>query len=396
MVRPKKIKLIKKLNKKQLNKKIRTLEEDNAVLYKLHFIRHLYNKKSIEEAAELEEISISTAYNWLNRWNEDGIEGLRTKPRSGRPGKLTPQDKEILDAKFFETKYLTTEKAHKIIKDTCNEDFTFKHVRTILHQLGYNYRTPNTKYFESDPKLRKKFKDEVKELDPDKQIIGFLDQTYCDKNYPPKVLRKANDTTPIITNGIPTHQTATGFQPINGIAHLDFPENSRSHNMMFFVGELRIKNLENKDLIPLINAAMYDNSVDYNTLLAEYNINSLGDENFSNKLKKLGKSVGYKNTFRNRVTSFIYKNNEDKKIKIEEMTRFKLIENLEAMNLDKLLKDEKEIVIILDNYKPHHNDQFIKFCQLLKIRLIYLPPYTPQYNPIEQVWKSIKRLIYDP
>ena len=78
------------------------------------------------------------------------------------------------------------------------------------------------------------------------------------------------------------------------------------------------------------------------------------------------------------------------------MTRFKIIENLEAINIDKLLENEKEIVIILDNYKPHHNAQFIEFCQLLKIRLIYLPPYTPQYNPIEQVWKSIKRLIYDP
>ena len=33
---------------------------------------------------------------------------------------------------------------------------------------------------------------------------------------------------------------------------------------------------------------------------------------------------------------------------------------------------------------------------MLKIKLIYLPAYTPQYNPIEQVWKSIKRLIYDP
>ena len=37
--------------------------------------------------AKLEEISISTAYSWLNRWNENGIESLRTKPRSERPGR---------------------------------------------------------------------------------------------------------------------------------------------------------------------------------------------------------------------------------------------------------------------------------------------------------------------
>ena len=67
MARPKTIKLNKQMNKKQLNKQIKKLEEDTKVLNKLHFIRHLYNKKTIEEAADLEEISISTAYAWLNR-----------------------------------------------------------------------------------------------------------------------------------------------------------------------------------------------------------------------------------------------------------------------------------------------------------------------------------------
>ena len=67
MARPKKKKLKKLMSKKQLNKKIRKLEEDTKVLYKLHFIRHLYNNKTIQEAAELEDISISTAYDWLNR-----------------------------------------------------------------------------------------------------------------------------------------------------------------------------------------------------------------------------------------------------------------------------------------------------------------------------------------
>lgn len=37
-----------------------------------------------------------------------------------------------------------------------------------------------------------------------------------------------------------------------------------------------------------------------------------------------------------------------------------------------------------------------KFCELLNIKLLYLPAYTPKYNPIKQVWKSIKRIIYNP
>ena len=158
MARPKNKELKRLMSKKQLNKKIRKLEEDNKVLYKLHFIRHLYNDKSIKEAAELEDISISTAYEWLNRWNENGIDGLRTKSRSGRPGSLSEEDKEKLDVLLLETDFLTTEKAHRIIKENFGLDFTLKHVRTILHQLDYYYSQPYTKFKESDEEERLLFK----------------------------------------------------------------------------------------------------------------------------------------------------------------------------------------------------------------------------------------------
>ncbi|RPF51421.1 DDE superfamily endonuclease, partial [Methanobrevibacter gottschalkii DSM 11977] len=45
-------------------------------------------------------------------------------------------------------------------------------------------------------------------------------------------------------------------------------------------------------------------------------------------------------------------------------------------------------------YTPHRNTKFKKACKLLNIILVHLPPYSPQLNPIEQVWKSIKRITY--
>ena len=162
MPRPKRKEIKKVMSKNKLNKQIRKFEEDTKVLNKLHFIRHLYNGKSIEEAAKLEEISISTAYSWLNRWNENDIEGLRTKPRSGRPGSLSDEDKEKLDILFSETEFLTTEKAHEIIKETFGFDFTFKHVRTILHQLDYHYSKPYSKFKESNEEEKLLFKKKLK------------------------------------------------------------------------------------------------------------------------------------------------------------------------------------------------------------------------------------------
>ena len=54
---------------------------------------------------------------------------------------------------------------------------------------------------------------------------------------------------------------------------------------------------------------------------------------------------------------------------------------------------EKEILIILDNFRSHHSGINLKTAELLNIKLIFLPPYSPDLNPIEFIWKSVKRSV---
>lgn len=165
---------------------------------------------------------------------------------------------------------------------------------------------------------------------------------------------------------------------------------------MLFVAEIRKCNLSNKDIIPYIDCVINDYSVNRENIIGKFNIQSMGEVLFSNKIKKFGETKGYKKTFMKSVNNLIYKENKDDEFTIDALIRLELLNNLKSINIGELLENEKEIVIILDNYRPHHNTEFKMFCELLKIKLIYLPAYTPQYNPIEQVWKSIKRFIYDP
>ena len=51
------------------------------------------------------------------------------------------------------------------------------------------------------------------------------------------------------------------------------------------------------------------------------------------------------------------------------------------------------ICIILDNYSVHKAKMVSKCAQSLGIILVYLPPYSPDLNPIEFIWKSIKSEI---
>jgi len=53
----------------------------------------------------------------------------------------------------------------------------------------------------------------------------------------------------------------------------------------------------------------------------------------------------------------------------------------------------KAIVGILDNFPSHKSEIVKKKAKELGIYLVYLPPYSPDLNPIEFIWKSIKRVI---
>ena len=53
----------------------------------------------------------------------------------------------------------------------------------------------------------------------------------------------------------------------------------------------------------------------------------------------------------------------------------------------------KGIIIVLDNYKSHKAEDVLREAERLGIELVFLPPYSPSLNPIEYIWKSIKRII---
>ena len=55
--------------------------------------------------------------------------------------------------------------------------------------------------------------------------------------------------------------------------------------------------------------------------------------------------------------------------------------------------DYKAIIVVLDNFSTHVSNRVKKEAEQLGIYLVYLPPYSPDLNPIEFVWKSIKRVI---
>ena len=63
--------------------------------------------------------------------------------------------------------------------------------------------------------------------------------------------------------------------------------------------------------------------------------------------------------------------------------------------LEKLRKKYGRIFIICDNASAHKSKKIQKYLGEMhgEVVLWYLPPYTPQHNPIEMIWRELKRAI---
>ena len=63
--------------------------------------------------------------------------------------------------------------------------------------------------------------------------------------------------------------------------------------------------------------------------------------------------------------------------------------------LQELLKTYPKFVMVLDNASCHKSKMVTEFVESTDgdIRLVFLPPYTTQLNPIEMQWSVLKRLL---
>ena len=50
-------------------------------------------------------------------------------------------------------------------------------------------------------------------------------------------------------------------------------------------------------------------------------------------------------------------------------------------------------VVLMDNLRVHHIKEVSERLASVGARALYLPPYSPEYNPIEEVWSLIKSIF---
>lgn len=50
-------------------------------------------------------------------------------------------------------------------------------------------------------------------------------------------------------------------------------------------------------------------------------------------------------------------------------------------------------IIVLDNARIHRSDEAMEFYKTISQRVVFLPPYSPDYNPIEFIFGEVKKAL---
>lgn len=54
---------------------------------------------------------------------------------------------------------------------------------------------------------------------------------------------------------------------------------------------------------------------------------------------------------------------------------------------------DRDSVIIMDNMRSHHAKNVKLILEQSGFRYLYLPPYSPDLNPIEKLWSKVKAFL---
>jgi transposase len=120
-------------------------------------------KKKPKEIADLLGTSHVTVYNTINRLNEFGPEGMKTKPTGGRMWAHTTleEEKKLLD-EFLESARLgliiTVQVIQKRAQEKLGKPVSIFYVYDLLHRHGWSKQTPRPKHPKSNPKIQEEFK----------------------------------------------------------------------------------------------------------------------------------------------------------------------------------------------------------------------------------------------
>jgi transposase len=123
----------------------------------LLIIRVSYDKQHIESVASELHRSRAWAYKWYKRHKDEGTEGLRDKPRSGKPCEMSKEETDKIIKELSNSNVgWDFRQVMDLIQKKTGVKYHEVHIRRLLHKWGFSSKVPQKRFVRTASKEEKK------------------------------------------------------------------------------------------------------------------------------------------------------------------------------------------------------------------------------------------------
>lgn len=145
------------------------------------------NNNDLTQTCDFFRISTTTGYDWIEKWNKNGINGLKDKPITGRIARLTEYNINLLELELKKRDFWDISEIQELIKSNFNIELSRNRLSVVLREMKMNYTKPYKKDYRRPENAEEMLVESLKEifneiikdgLDPENTVIGFLDEAH--------------------------------------------------------------------------------------------------------------------------------------------------------------------------------------------------------------------------
>ena len=148
-----------KASESEINRKIKEEKTRARIIPRLIFIKLLYGGESVIEASRNVGVVKRVGYQWLERWNESGFDGLAPRFAGGRHSRLSTEQKKELRIVLESKDIWYLRDIVELIRTKFGVEYSEKQVGRILKEFGMKHAKPYQidyrKPDDADEKLKK-------------------------------------------------------------------------------------------------------------------------------------------------------------------------------------------------------------------------------------------------
>jgi transposase len=146
-------------------------EPNPRVRQRLLAVRLVVMGNTVPQAAKAVGLKERQSRNWIHRFNAEGLNGLRDRPRPGQPAKL-PRQKEPEFRERIEkgagqkdhTRNLRVKDIQRILREEFDADYCLGGTYFLLHRLGFSSLVPRPRQPKADWQAQDRLKKNAKRM----------------------------------------------------------------------------------------------------------------------------------------------------------------------------------------------------------------------------------------